>query len=212
MLGRFSLEVTFRGWLPFDKINCPSWIRFPLLYASCSRDEQIKDQIEVLNRDYTGTGLTFKLVNTTRTRNRKWFENVAPATPEQEEMKKKLRCGGPNALNVFSVSFDNKNASDFLGYATLPSGYNDNPKDDGVVVRYSTLPGGIHAPTNLGRTLTHETGHWVGLYHTFEGGCEGKGDYVSDTPPEADAAHGCPAGRRTCGSKGLDRKLDPDLT
>ena len=161
-----------------------------------------------MNEDYAGTGLTFKLVSTTRTKNPKWFKNVGPDTPEQKAMKKQLRRGGPNVLNIFTVSFDNEASDGLLGYATFPSDYRNNPKDDGVVVRYSTLPGGAEAPANLGRTTTHEVGHWVGLYHTFEGGCKGKGDYVSDTPPEAEAAYGCPTKRDTCGSKGLDRKLD----
>jgi len=137
---------------------------------------------------------------------------VGPDTPEQTAMKRRLRRGGPNALNIYTVSFDNEDSVDLLGYATFPDDYDDNPKDDGVIVRYSTLPGGTFAPTNLGRTLTHEVGHWVGLYHTFEGGCTGKGDYVSDTPPEAEPAYGCPSKRDTCESKGLDRKFDSAMT
>ena len=181
---------------------------FLVLIPSCSRDQQIKDQIDVLNTDYKPTGLQFQLVNVTRVENPKWFNDAGPETPEQTEMKTALRRGGPDALNLYSVSFNNSAAEGLLGYATFPSNYTMSPKDDGVVINFATLPGGVATPYNLGRTLTHEVGHWVGLYHTFQDGCDGDGDYVDDTPAEAEAARGCPIGRDSCSAPGLDREFD----
>ncbi|KAF8165056.1 hypothetical protein B0H34DRAFT_780044 [Crassisporium funariophilum] len=167
-------------------------------------DSQITNQISVMNKAYANAGITWVLAGTTRTVNANWFNNVGPDVTLQTTMKNQLRTGAAKDLNVYTVGFTSGDGAGLLGYSTFPSDYSSNPKDDGCVILFSSLPGGTATPYNLGQTLTHEAGHWVGLYHTFQGGCSGTGDSVSDTPAEASSAFGCPTGRDTCTSTGVD--------
>jgi hypothetical protein len=168
-------------------------------------DAQITRQMQVLNADFTRADIKWSLASVKRTQNANWFDNTSPDTPTQTAMKRALRRGGVGDLNIYTVGhIYTADLEDLLGYATRPSDFSRNPQNDGVVVLFSTLPGGSTPRFNLGRTVTHETGHWVGLYHTFQGGCLPPGDYVADTPAEAKAASGCPAGRNTCSAPGLD--------
>ncbi|MCC2547292.1 T9SS type A sorting domain-containing protein [Hymenobacter sp. BT175] len=76
-----------------------------------------------------------------------------------------------------------------LGYAQFPGG---QASTDGVVVLYSSLPGGTAAPYNKGRTATHEVGHWLNLRHIW-GDASCGNDYVSDTPTQQTSNYGCPS-------------------
>jgi pregnancy-associated plasma protein-A len=167
----------------------------------------INDQIEALNLSYAGfyggvdTGFRFELAGVDRTTNARWF-HMTPGGEDEYKAKRALRRGGADALNIYTVD-----GGRLLGWAYFPSGYASRPHVDGVIIAFGSMPGSTipgFEDFNLGFTATHEAGHWLGLYHTFQGGCNAKGDYVADTPAEKGPAFGCQVGRDTCVEAGLD--------
>ena len=162
-------------------------------------DSQLNEQINVLNGAYAALGFTFSRATVDRTTNTTWY-TAGPGSQAEAQMKAALRKGSKSDLNIYTSN----PGGGLLGWATFPWNYSSSSTNDGVVILYSSLPGGSAAPYNLGDTATHEVGHWLGLYHTFQGGCSKLGDYVSDTPSERSPAYGCPAGRDSCKQGGLD--------
>ncbi len=125
---------------------------------------------------------------------------MLPESAAEIAAKKALHKGGPKALNIYTAN----PGQGLLGWATWPEVRVKKPKQDGVVLRHDSLPGGSDGPFSEGDTGTHEVGHWLGLYHTFQGGCADL-DEVKDTPAEASPAYGCPVDRNSCPKKeGLD--------
>lgn len=172
-------------------------------------DAQIAAQIAVLNTTYAGgeggtnTGFSFTLAGVTRTNNATWFY-AGPGGTDEHSMKAALHQGADNALNFYSTT-----AGPYLGWAFLPD-ITTKPGQaylDGIVIDWETIPGTstrYAGQYDRGETGTHEVGHWLNLEHTFYGGCNAKGDYVDDTPPEGMPTSGCPAGKDTCSAPGLD--------
>lgn len=158
-------------------------------------DRQIRDQVAVLNKTFGGqesseaatTGFSFELAGIDRWRNDSWSKDTA-----SNKYRSLTRQGGPDALNVWIVNFK------FLGVATFPWDYPQQGDVDGVRIAYDTLPGEADHNYNQGETATHEVGHWLGLYHPFQGGCRPPGDEVADTPYQAVATRGCPEGQDSC--------------
>jgi hypothetical protein len=172
--------------------------------------KQISDQIAVLNTTFAGgegganTGFSFRLAGVTHTDNADWFY-AEPGGTDEHSMKAALHQGGTDALNFYSTTA----GPGLLGYAYLPDIVTKPGQAylDGIVINWESIPGTSTAYAgryDQGETATHETGHWLDLEHTFYGGCNAKGDFVADTPPEKTPTSGCPAGKDTCSQPGLD--------
>jgi len=156
-------------------------------------ETQLEDQIAVLNQAYGSSSISFFLVSTDHTADDNWF-GASPGTLAEAQMKRGLAIDPDQVLNIYTSN----PGGGLLGWSTLPWSVPADSTDHGVVMLFSALPGGTAVPYDEGDTAVHEVGHYLGLLHTFQGGCRLAGDWVSDTPSERSPAYGCPAGRDTC--------------
>lgn len=142
------------------------------------------------------TGINFYLKKVTVTRNDKWF-HARPGSKADRQMKRKLRGGTLRTLNVY-LNNEKSDGQALLGYARFPWQAAQWLSQDGVTINVESLPGGRIRGYNLGDTVVHEVGHWLGLWHTFYRGCSAEGDGVADTAPEAQESFACDLTRDTC--------------
>jgi hypothetical protein len=166
-------------------------------------DEQVQSQIDALNRDYRAANedkagvpavwtslvgdanIEFTLEDTTRTHTD--VESFGP-----DDTVKSPDTGGiapvDGKLNMWCCSL----GQGLLGYAQFPGG---PPETDGVVILNTAFgtTGTVVEPFHLGRTATHEVGHWLGLRHIWGdmNDCTGD-DFVADTPRARQANTGKP--------------------
>ena len=175
-------------------ITIPLYIHIITKIASSGKITQAmaNAQATAMNAAYKPYGITFVLKGTTFTVNDAWA--VANAA-DMDTLKKALRVGTYSTLNLY---FHSDLSGGVLGTCTLPSQVVKGMPpalyfSDGCNINANTMPGGSMTGYNQGKTAVHETGHWLGLLHTFEGySCSGSGDSISDTTPESASTNGCP--------------------
>jgi MYXO-CTERM domain-containing protein len=195
-------------------------------------DALIKSQIDILNEDFNaimgtlgagGTDAKVRFALAAKDPNGMPTTGIQRVTnntyfSQGTGMHQALHWDTKRYLNIYTSSADGA-----LGYATLAS-ESAGDIDDGVVLLHSTV--GRDAPMggkyNKGRTGTHEVGHYLGLLHTFDGGCGSAtgvyttGDLIKDTIAHAEEDYDCAPGPTTCtggGAKPIENYMNytPDM-
>ena len=201
----FTQNAMLTGRLVNGKIQIPVIVN--VLYRTAAEnisDAQIQSQIDVLNDDFNATNSDFSSVPAL-------FSGVATnvgisfvlegivrkATTKTSwgtrDVMKQTKRGGldptspTTKLNIWACTI----GGGILGYAQFPGG---SSATDGVVIdsNYFGLSSAASYPYNLGRTASHEVGHWMNLRHIWGDATCGS-DLVSDTPTHNTANYGVPA-------------------
>lgn len=187
------------------KIEIPVVVN--VLYRTAAENislTQIQSQITVLNQDFNATNSDYNLVPTvfsgvkanvgiTFVLDQVIRKSTTKSSWGTRDAMKKTNQGGiaPSSpttkLNMWVCTI----GGGILGYAQFPGG---SSATDGVVIdsKYFGLSGTANAPYNLGRTATHEVGHWMNLRHIWGDATCGS-DLVADTPQHNTANYGVPA-------------------
>ena len=189
-----------------EPVTVPVAVHMLTAGAGTSRGEiplgWVEAQLDTLNSTFAPFGLRFALSLVQQVENDDWYTNLRIGSSQERAAKQALALDPARVLNLYTAS----PANDYLGWATPPYANAETDLDQGVVLLDQSLPGGDAAPYNLGHTATHEVGHWVGLLHTFAGGCTDPNDGVDDTPQQRSGTSGCPQTRDSCP---LDPGMDP---
>ncbi|KAJ4416424.1 hypothetical protein N0V82_006766 [Gnomoniopsis sp. IMI 355080] len=188
--------------------------------AELITDDIVAAQFSVLQEAFAAQDIHFTLVSTDRivddlTAARFFAQDPdTGAWTDYDEQYlayvKSTRKGGYDALNLYFYTTYLPGAT---GYCTWPletsvTEGSDVFYRDSCQLSATTMPGlpveRQNGGWNMGHMAVHETGHWLGLNHTFTSGCSGEGDFVSDTPATA-LVYDCPVGSDTCPTvSGLD--------
>jgi hypothetical protein len=166
-------------------------------------DNQIQTLVHNLNVAFSGTPFSFHLVAVNRVNNKAWYNNCSFGSKNEKKMKQRLAWDPRSFVNVYTCQ-TNTPQDGVVGYATFPFWYAENSFMHGIALHPLSMPGSGNPEIGVyGLTLAHEMGHYLGAYHTFQGGCA-DGDEVADTPAQAQPTMTCSPGADTCAGGGAD--------